>query len=127
MIDLAENEQEGFITLRDIAERQDISRKYLEQIIPFLNRSKLLTSNKGHGGGYKIAKDLSQITVKDILESAEGSLTPVSCMDDEPNTCEKCKQCKTLPIYEGLYQVVIDYLEGITLKDIIDGEKQIKG
>ncbi len=120
MIDLAQHYNDSYIALKDISERQDISKKYLEQIIPFLNRSGLLLANKGHMGGYKLAKDPSQITVREILESAEGSLTPVSCMDNNPNTCEKCNECLTLPIYQGLYDVVNKYFESITLEDIIN-------
>ena len=125
MIDLAQHYNEGFIALKDISERQGISKKYLEQIIPFLNRSNLLNANKGHLGGYQLAKAPSSITVRDILESAEGSLTPVSCMDNSPNLCEKCGECVTLPIYQGLYDVGIQYFESITLEDIIN--RQISG
>lgn len=121
MIDLAMNYDKGFVALKDISERQGISKKYLEQIIPFLNRSKLLNANKGHMGGYQLAKAPDQITVKDVVESAEGSLTPVSCMDNSPNLCEKCNECITLPIYEGLNKVVAEYLDSITLADIISG------
>ena len=121
MIDLAQHYGEGFIALKDISERQDISKKYLEQIIPFLNRSGLLLTNRGHMGGYKLAKDPEEITVYDILVSAEGSLAPVSCMESDPNTCDKCDFCLTLPVYTGLYKVVTDYLSNITLHDIITG------
>lgn len=120
MIDLAQHYDEGFIALKDISARQGISKKYLEQIIPFLNRSNLLNANKGHMGGYQLAKQPSDITVREILESAEGSLTPVSCMDNVPNLCERCESCVTLPIYQGLYDVILSYLNGITLQDIID-------
>ena len=119
MIDLAQHYEDGFISLKDISTRQDISKKYLEQIIPYLNRSNLLYSNKGHMGGYKLAKAPSEITVREILECAEGSLTPVSCMDNTHNQCAKCNECVTLPIYEGLYDVVIKYFDSITLEDII--------
>lgn len=119
MIDLAQHYNDGFIALKDISKRQDISKKYLEQIIPFLNRSNLLNANKGHMGGYRLAKEPSEITVREILESAEGSLTPVSCMDNTPNLCAKCGECVTLPIYEGLYDVVTKYFDHITLEDII--------
>ncbi len=119
MIDLAQHYNNGFVALKDISERQDISKKYLEQIIPFLNRSNLLLSNKGHMGGYKLAKSPEEITVREILESAEGSLAPVSCMDNFPNLCEKCNECVTLPIYQGLYDVVTRYFDSITLEDII--------
>ena len=120
MIDLAQHYDDGFIALKDIASRQNISKKYLEQIIPFLNRSNLLNANKGHMGGYKLAKSPSDITVRDILVSAEGSLTPVSCMDNLINQCEKCNDCITLPIYEGLYDVINKYFDSITLEDIIN-------
>lgn len=120
MIDLAQHYNEGYISLKDIARRQNISKKYLEQIIPFLSRSNLLASNKGHMGGYMLSKQPSEITVKDVLISAEGSLAPVSCMDNDPNQCASCNECLTLPIYRGLYDVVITYLEGITLQSILD-------
>lgn len=120
MIDLAQHYDEGYIALKDISARQNISKKYLEQIIPFLNRSNLLIANKGHMGGYQLAKHPGEITVWEILESAEGSLMPVSCMDNDPNLCDKCGECLTLPIYEGLYDMIFKYFNGMTLKDIIE-------
>lgn len=122
MIDLAMNYDNGFIALKDISAHQNISKKYLEQIVPFLNRSNLLNSNKGHLGGYQLSRPPEQITVREILESAEGSLAPVSCMDNTPNLCDRCGECLTLPIYEGLYDVIADYLDDITLRDIIAKE-----
>lgn len=122
MIDLAQHYDEGFIALKDISARQNISKKYLEQIIPFLNRNNLLITNRGHMGGYKLAKHPSQITVKDILLSAEGSLAPVSCMDNDPNMCERCGDCLTLPVYQGLYEVITQYFSGISLQSILDGQ-----
>lgn len=122
MIDLAQHYNEGFIALKDISARQNISKKYLEQIIPFLNRSNLLRTNRGHQGGYQLAMPPSEITVKDILLSAEGSLAPVSCMENDPNLCENCETCLTLPVYQGLYQVITEYLEAITLQDVIDSQ-----
>ena len=123
MIDLAQHYTEGYIALKDIAVRQNISKKYLEQIIPFLNRSGLLTANKGHMGGYMLAKHPSEITIKEILLSAEGSLTPVSCMDNTPNLCKNCESCIALPVYEGLYKVITDYLDNITLQSMINQEQ----
>lgn len=122
MIDLAQHYDEGFIALKDISARQNISKKYLEQIIPFLNRNNLLITNRGHMGGYKLAKHPSKITVKDILLSAEGSLAPVSCMDNDPNECERCGDCLTLPVYQGLYEVITQYFSGISLQSILDGQ-----
>lgn len=122
MIDLAQHHNEGFIALKDISKRQNISKKYLEQIIPFLNRSNLLITNRGHLGGYQLSRHPSEITVKDILLSAEGSLTPAGCMDNEPNMCENAENCLTLPIYQGLYEVIIQYLDSITLQSVIENQ-----
>lgn len=122
MIDLAQHYNEGFIALKDISSRQNISKKYLEQIVPFLNRSNLLNANKGHMGGYQLSRQPSEITVREILECAEGSLTPASCMDNTPNNCKNAATCLTLPIYKGLYDVIIQYLNGITLQDIISSQ-----
>lgn len=119
MLDLASHYNDGYIALKDISERQQISKKYLEQIVPFLNRSNLLLSNRGHMGGYQLSKSPSLITVADILLSAEGSLYPVSCMDNNPNICPNKETCLTLPVWEGLYKVTYDYLNSITLQDIL--------
>ncbi len=126
MVDLARNYDNGFIALKDISKRQNISKKYLEQIIPNLNKNHLLLSNKGHTGGYKLAKAPEEITVREILASAEGSLEPVSCLDNKPNLCENCSDCLTLPIYIGLSNVINEYLDGITLADILKNEVQKK-
>lgn len=120
MIDLAEHYNDDFIALKDISERQGISKKYLEQIVPFLNRSNLLTTYRGHMGGYKLARQPSKITIGDILLSSEGSLNPVSCLDNDPNICTKQEDCLTLPIWQGLSEVITCYLNGITLQDILD-------
>ncbi len=120
MLDLAQHYNEGFIALRDISARQNISKKYLEQIIPFLNRNNLLLSNKGHMGGYRLPKQPSEITVWEILESAEGSLAPVSCLDNQPNLCGDAGNCLVLPVYEGLSSAIHDYLSSITLQDILE-------
>ena len=122
MIDLAQHEGEGYIALKDISERQGISKKYLEQIIPHLSDKNLLLSTRGHQGGYKLARTPAEITVREIIESAESSLTPVSCLEDSENLCPRHDFCLTLPIYAGLEKVISDYLEGITLQDILDGK-----
>lgn len=123
LIDLAEQKEKGFISLKEIAERQEISKKYLEQIIPVLNRSGILMTNRGFQGGYKLAKSPDQITVGEILKNTEGSMAPVACMEQSPNQCERCNECVTLPIWQGLEKVVSEYLEGITLQDILDQKK----
>ena len=126
MLDLAENQNDGYVALKDIAERQDISKKYLEQIVPMLNKSGVLRTTRGFQGGYKLAKAPDKYTVGDILRITEGSLAPVACLDYEPNTCEKCETCHTLPMWQGLYKTITDYLDSITLQDIIDSDRARK-
>ena len=122
MIDLAEHQEEGFVALKDIAERQGISKKYLEQIIPVLNRSGFLQANRGAQGGYRLAKPASAYTVKDILELTEGSLAPVACLDTEPAGCERSRTCATLSLWKGLQNVIEGYLAGVTLQDLLDSQ-----
>lgn len=120
IVDLAVHHDEGYISLKDIAERENISKKYLEQIVPMLNKSGVLRTNRGNKGGYILAVSPDKITVADILIATEGSLAPVTCLDYEPNECPRVNECSTLYVWEGLYKVVREYLGGITVKDIID-------
>lgn len=127
LIDLAEHKENGYISLKDIAKRQQISKKYLEQIIPIFNHTGMLLTNRGAQGGYKLARKPEQYTVAEILRLTEGSIAPVACLDQEPNECERSADCVTLPIWQGLYEVITDYLEGITLQDILDKEQTRHG
>ena len=122
LLDLAEHKNDGFIALKDIAARQNISKKYLEQIVPVLNKSDILRTNRGFQGGYKLAKDPEKYTVGSILRLTEGGLAPVACLDSEVNECERAMECATLPVWQGLYKVICEYLDGITLQDILDNE-----
>jgi Rrf2 family protein len=124
MLDLAENEGDGYVALGDIANRQGISKKYLEQIVPMLNKAGILRTTRGFQGGYRLAKPADKYTVGDILRITEGSLAPVSCLDFTENTCEKADVCPTLPIWQGLYNVITEYVDSITLQDIIDSNKE---
>ena len=125
VIDLAEHQGEGFVSLKDIAARQGISKKYLEQIIPILNRSNFLQANRGAQGGYRLAKAPSAYTVKDILELTEGSLAPVACLDTTPVGCERSEFCVTLPLWKGLRDAIEKYLDGITLQDLLDRQTEM--
>ena len=127
LIDLAEHKESGYISLKDVAKRQQISKKYLEQIIPIFNHTGMLLTNRGAQGGYKLARKPEQYTVAEILRLTEGSIAPVACLDQEPNECERSSECITLPIWQGLYDVITDYLEGITLQDILDKEQARRG
>lgn len=120
MYDLALHQEDGFVSLKDIAERQNISKKYLEQIVPLLNRSGLLKTNRGNRGGYMLAHKPSECSVGEVLRATEGSLAPVSCLEFEPNECSRAAECSTLFVWEGLYAAVNEYLNKITIQDIID-------
>ncbi len=120
MVDLAEHQNDGFIALKDIAERQGISKKYLEQIIPVFNQSNLLRANRGSQGGYMLAVSPDKCTVGEILRLTEGSLAPVACVDPDPAECERSADCTMLPVWKGLAKVIDEYLDGITLQDILD-------
>ena len=120
MLDLAEHQGNGYIALKDIAARQNVSKKYLEQIVPILNKADILNTNRGYQGGYRLARTPDQYTVGDILRITEGSISPVACLDKNPVECERAAECATLPVWQGLYKVIADYLDGITLQDILD-------
>ena len=125
LLDLAEHDNGGFIALKEIAERQGISKKYLEQIVPVLNKSNILQTNRGFQGGYRLAKSPDKYTVGMILRLTEGSLAPVACLEQSPNECERSDSCPTLYVWKGLYDVINNYLDSITLRDILD--KKIEG
>ncbi|MGN0654985.1 MAG: RrF2 family transcriptional regulator [Oscillospiraceae bacterium] len=127
LIDLAERQSDGYVALKDIAERQSVSKKYLEQIIPMLNNSGILRANRGSQGGYRLAKPAKEYTVGEILRLTEGSLAPVACLEHQPIECERSAECVTLPVWQGLYKVVCDYLDSITLQDIIDKQREKSG
>ena len=124
LLDLAEHQNCGYVALKDIAQRQGISKKYLEQIIPILNRSDILKTTRGSQGGYMLAKSPDKYTVGDVLRLTEGSLAPVACLDSEPVECERSAQCATLPVWKGLYKAINDYVDSITLQDILDMQKE---
>jgi len=119
LLDLAEHKNDGFISLKDISERQGISKKYLEQIATQLSHPDILRTNRGNKGGYMLAKEPDKYTIGQILRITEGGLFPVSCLADETNQCEKSECCKTLWIWQGLEKIINKYLDDITLKDIL--------
>ena len=124
LIDLSEHQDDGYVALKDIAERQNISKKYLEQIVPLFNKTDILRTNRGFNGGYRLAQSPDKYKVGEILRITEGSLAPVSCLEHTPIDCERCEECPTLPVWQGLYRVINEYLDGITLQDIIDQQKE---
>ena len=123
MLDLAEHQKDGYVALKDVAARQGISKKYLEQIVPILNRSDVLQTNRGFQGGYRLARKPKDYTVGEILRLTEGSLAPVACLERSPMECERSAGCATLPVWQGLHKVICEYLDVITLQDILDREQ----
>ena len=127
LIDLSENQKDGFVPLKDAAERQEISKKYLEQIVTIPEVSKMLVANRGKNGGYRLAKSPKDYTVGDILRAAEGSLCPVTCLEENHVPCMRSTHCTALPIWKGLDEVINHYLNGITLQDVLDQKAQFEG
>ena len=120
LLDLAEHKEEGYIPLKDIAKRQNISKQYLEQIISIINSSGALRANRGKQGGYMLAKEPSAYTVGQILRITEGNLAPIACLEDKVNQCERAKSCRTLSMWKGLNKVITEYLDGITLQNLLE-------
>lgn len=122
MLDLALNNNGEYISLKDIASRQEISIKYLEQIIRLLVPAGYVKSIRGASGGYKLAKAPDKYTVGMILRLTEGSLAPVSCLEYEPNDCKRADSCSTLFVWKQLYDAVNNVVDNITLSDLVDRE-----
>ena len=124
LIDLAEHQNCGYVALKDIADRQNISKKYLEQIIPIFNKSDILKTTRGSQGGYQLSKSPEKYTVGEILRLTEGSLAPVDCLNQDPIECDRSGECATLPVWQGLNRVINEYLDSITLQDILDQQRE---
>ena len=129
MVDLAKNEGGGYVSLSDIAERENLSMKYLESIISILNKGGMLLSLRGKNGGYKLAREPKDYNINEILLLTEGTLAPVNCIMQDGVQCDKAATCSTLPLWAGLDKVIEGYLSDITLEDVITGNrrKMLKG
>lgn len=119
MIDLAQQKTDGFVPLKEIAARQEISEKYLESILKLLVKGKILTGLRGKGGGYRLNRAPEEYTMTNILELTEESLAPVSCLSKGADPCAKTEICKTIAMWKGLDTLVRDYLDNITLADLV--------
>lgn len=120
MIDIAKNNTGEWISIKDIARRQNISEKYLEQIVSPLTRGGLLMSSRGPSGGYLLSRTPREYTAGEILRAIEGSMAPVACLDGLENSCEQQERCATLKFWQGLYQVINEYIDSTTLQDLVD-------
>ena len=122
MLDMALSDSDKPVRVKEIAERQEISEKYMEQIMPILTKSGYVKSFRGNNGGYMLAKKPEEYTAGEILRAAEGSLAPVGCIEDEPNACGHYEQCRTVKFWEGLWDVIIEYTDRFTLADLMKNE-----
>ncbi|WP_455683133.1 RrF2 family transcriptional regulator [Thomasclavelia sp.] len=119
MLDIAMHDDGKFIPLKDIAKRQELTIKYLEQIISLLNKAGYLQSLRGNAGGYRLTKRPEEYIVGDILRITEGDLAPIACLKENSSFCLRSNECLTLPFWQGLDKVIKEYVDGITLQDLI--------
>ena len=121
MLDLAQhrNEQE-YVSIKKIAQRQDISEKYLEQIVALLARAGFVTSVRGAQGGYRLVKEPKDYTVGIILRQIEGNLSSVKCLEESPNKCDRCNNCVTIEVWKQINDAVNNVIDNITLQDLVD-------
>lgn len=120
MLDLALHNTGECIKVKDIAARQGVSEKYLEQIISVLNKAGYVKSARGAQGGYRIAKEPEYYTVGMILRLTEGSLAPVACLEDGADLCERADTCETLQVWKDLYDAINKVVDGVTLADLLE-------
>ena len=123
MLDLAQHRQEGYISLKTIAERQGYSMKYLEMIVGSLKRAGLVASTRGKEGGYQLIRDPQDYTIGEILRCIEDNLAPVSCIKAGDICCEHAGECMTVPMWKELDDITNAYLDGVSLQDLLTGEK----
>lgn len=125
MLDLAQNSDGQYIPLKDMTVRQNISQKYLESIMVMLSKNGLVEAMHGKGGGYRLGKSPEEYKVGDILRLTEGTLAPVMCLEENAKSCERAVECQTLPLWAGLNKVITEYLDGISLEDIIQRSEKL--
>lgn len=120
MLELASHQRNEIVPLVTIAEKQEISEKYLESILVILSKAGVIDGLRGKGGGYRLNRDPRDYSVGEILRLTEGSLAPVACLDCKPNPCERAAECRTLPLWEKLDTIICNYLDSVSLADLID-------
>ena len=123
MIDLAEQNTVRFVPLKEVAERQEISEKYLESIVKYLVQNDYLEGMRGKGGGYRLVRSPEEYSVGSILRLMEGSLAPVACLESRAQPCSRQANCRTLPMWRKLYDMVNDFFDGITIADLIASDQ----
>ena len=119
MVDLAERDANGYTAMREIAQRQEISLKYLERILPDLTKSGLIEGQQGKGGGYRLMKEPDEIRVYDVLRLTEEDLAPVACLAEGAKPCDKQSECRTLPMWEKFSALTKEFFSGISVADLM--------
>ena len=119
MIDLAENAKDGYVPMREVAERQGLSLKYLERILPQLVADDLVVGVHGKGGGYRLSRDPAEISVAEVLKVSEGDIAPVACLEEGAAVCDHIEDCRTLPLWKGLNERINEYLESVKIADLM--------
>ncbi|MBO7486464.1 MAG: Rrf2 family transcriptional regulator [Spirochaetaceae bacterium] len=119
LIDMAENSGSDRIPLKEIAERQGISQKYIEAIMTLLSKNGFVDAVHGKGGGYKLNKKPEEYKVGDILRLTEGTLVPVACLEQDAAVCPRKNECRTLPMWTKLDEIVENYLDGVSIADLM--------
>ena len=122
MIDLAEHSDGGFIAMKEVAQRQEISLKYLERILPLLVEAGLVEGLRGKGGGYRLTREPDEYPLGEILRKTEGDLAPVACLECGANPCSRTAECRTLPMWKELDAIINNYLDSKTLADLVKEE-----
>ena len=118
MIDLAEHQTERYVPLKEVAARQEISEKYLENILKVLVQNGFLEGLRGKGGGYRLTKSADEYTAGDIIQLMEGGVFPVACLENGAKTCDRAEKCATLPMWKELDKIICDYLNSVKLSDL---------
>lgn len=119
MVDLAEHQGEGYIPMKEVADRQGISLKYLEKILPILAKNSIVDGVQGKGGGYRLSRAPEDYTLSEILRLTEGTLAPVACLECGAAPCEKAADCRTLPVWTELDRRINEYLDSVTVADLL--------
>lgn len=119
MIDLAEHDDGAYIPMKEVAQRQDISLKYLERILPILVSAKLVEGLHGKGGGYRLTRKPENYRISEILRLTEGDLAPVACLECNAEKCKRTAECRTLPMWMELNRRVNEYLDSVTIADLM--------
>lgn len=119
LVDLAENQNDGYITTHEIADRQEVSPKYAERLMALLSKNNFVKTLHGRGGGYRLNRSPEDYRVSDILLAMDEELVPVSCLTCEPNQCRRSEFCKTLPMWKKLGVMIQNFFDGITLADLM--------